>query len=63
MQQKLFLLSRLKGALKRLIQLLATASSLNMLKNACYFTLKALLVLKIFKFLFCFFGHVGMRLD
>ena len=51
MQQKLFLLSRLKGALKRQMQLLATASSLNMLKNACYFTLKALFVLKIFKFL------------
>ena len=34
-----------------------------MMKNAFYFTLKALFVLKIFKFLSWLFGHVGKRLD
>ena len=33
-------------------------SPLKMLKNAFYFTLKALFVLKIFKFLSWLFGHV-----
>ena len=42
---------RLKGALSGLIQVLATESPLKMMKNAFYFTLKALFVLKIFKFL------------
>ena len=34
-------------------------SPLKMIKNAFYFILKALFVLKIFKFLSRFFGHVG----
>ena len=34
-----------------------------MMNNAFYFTLKALLVLKIFKFLSCLFGHVEKQLD
>ena len=34
-----------------------------MMKNAFYFTLKALFVLKIFKFLSWLFGHVEKRLD
>ena len=34
-----------------------------MIKNAYNFFLKALLVLKIFKFLFLFFVHVEKRLD
>ena len=34
-----------------------------MMKNAFYFTLKALSVLKIFKFLSWRFGHVSKRLD
>ena len=34
-----------------------------MMKNASYFTLKALFVLKIFKFLSWLFGHVAKRLD
>ena len=34
-----------------------------MIKNAYNFFLKALLVLKIFKFLFSFFVHVEKRLD
>ena len=41
----------LKGALSGLRQFLATESPLKMMKNAFYFTLKALFVLKIFKFL------------
>ena len=32
---------------------------LKMMKNAFYFTLKALFVLKIFKFFSRLFGHVG----
>ena len=42
----------LKGALSGLRQFLATESSLKVMKNAFYFRLKALFVLKIFKFLF-----------
>ena len=38
-----------KGALSGLRQFLATESPLKMMKNAFYFTLKALFVLKIFK--------------
>ena len=38
------------GALSSLIQFLATESTLKMMKNAFYFTLKALFILKIFKF-------------
>ena len=34
-------------------------SPLKMIKNAFYFILKALFVLKIFKFLSWLFGHVG----
>ena len=34
-----------------------------MMKNAFYFTLKALFVLKIFKFLFWLFGHAAKRFD
>ena len=34
-----------------------------MMKNVFYFSLKALFVLKIFKFLSCLFGHVEKRLD
>ena len=39
----------LRGALSGLRQLLATESPLKRIKNAFYFTSKALLVLKIFK--------------
>ena len=34
-------------------------SSLKVMKNAFYFILKALFILKIFKFLSRLFGHVG----
>ena len=40
-----------KGALSNLRQFLATESLLKMMRNALYFTLEALFVLKIFKFL------------
>ena len=52
-----------KGALSGLRQLLATGSPLKMMKNAFYFTSKALFVLKIFKFLSRLFGHVSKQLD
>ena len=42
---------RVKGALSGLRQFLATESSLKTMKNAFCFILKALFVLKIFKFL------------
>ena len=44
-------------------QVLTTESPLKMMKNAFYFTLKALFVLKIFKYLFRLFRHVKRRLD
>ena len=44
-------LQSLKGALSGLRQFLTTESPLKMMKNAFYFNLKALFVLKIFKFL------------
>ena len=54
-----------KGLLSSLRQFLATESPLDlqMVKNVFYFILKALLVLKIFKFLSWIFGHVEKRLD
>ena len=52
-----------KVALSSLRQFLAIESSLKMMKNAFYFTLKALFVFKIFKFLSCLFGLVKKRLE
>ena len=52
-----------KGALSGLRQFLANESPLKLMKNAFYFTLKALFVPKIFKFLSLLFGHVEKRLD
>ena len=43
--------SKVEGALSGLSQFVASESPLKMMKNVFYFTLKALLVLKIFKFL------------
>ena len=40
-----------KGAISGLRQFLATERPLKMMKNAFYFTLKALFILEIFKFL------------
>ena len=53
----------IKGALSGLRQFLAIESPLQMMKNAFYFTSKALLVLKIFKFLSWLFGHIVKGLD
>ena len=52
-----------KGALSGLRQFLATERPLKMMKNTFYFTSKALLVLKIFKFLPWLSGHVIQQLD
>ena len=51
MQQGNAVVTYLKGALQDLRQFLASGSPLEKMKNAFYFTLKALFVLKIFKFL------------
>ena len=52
-----------KGASSSLRQFLANESPLKVTKNAFYFTLKALFVLKIFMFLSWIFGQVYKRLD
>ena len=52
-----------KGTLSGLRQILVAKSPFKMMKNAFYFTLKAIFILEIFKFLFWLFGHVGKRLD
>ena len=52
-----------KGALSGLRQFWAIENPLKIIKNAFYFTSKALFVLKIFKFLSWLFGHVAKRLD
>ena len=54
---------KLQGALSSLRHFLKNENPLKMMKNAYHFTLKALLVLKIFKFLSWFFCHVEKRLD
>ena len=46
----IWVISILKGALSGLSQFLAIESPLKMMKDAFYFTSKALFVLKIFKF-------------
>ena len=51
-----------KGALSEVRPFLATKSPVKMMKNAFYFTVKGIFVLKIFKFLSQHFGHVGKRL-
>ena len=48
----------IKDALSSLKQFLTAESPLKLMKNVFYFTLKALLILKIFKFLFWDFHHV-----
>ena len=42
-------------------QFLGTESPVKMMENAFYFTLKALFILKIFKFLSWLFDHVEKR--
>ena len=53
----------IKGALSGLRRLLTPESPLKIMKNAFYFTSKALFVLKIFKFLSWLFGLAAKRLD
>ena len=48
----------IKNILSGLRQFLATESPIQMMKNAFYFALKVLFVLKIFQFLSWLFGHV-----
>ena len=50
-------------ALSSLRRVLAYESPLKIMKNAFYFILKALFVLKIFEFLSWLFVHVRLRLD
>ena len=52
-----------KGTLSGLRQFLAIERTLKMMKNAFYFTSKALFILKIFKFLSWRLGHVAEQLD
>ena len=52
----------IKGALSGLRQFSVNKNPLNMMKNAFYFTSKALFVLKMFKFVSGLFSHVGKRL-
>ena len=42
---------------------MAIKSSLKLMKNVFYITLKVLFFLKVFHFLIRIFGHVGKRLD
>ena len=56
-------LKKFIDALSGLRQFLAFESPLKVMKNAFNFTLKALFVLKIFKFLSGLFGHVEKRVD
>ena len=49
---------RVKGALSGLRQFSVNKTPLKMMKNVFYFTLKALFILKIFKFLSWLYGHV-----
>ena len=58
-----FKLFHYKEALSDLRKILAAENPLIVMKNAFYFILAALFVLKIFKFLSGILGHVQKRLD
>ena len=60
---KLIFFSYLKGALSDLGQFVATESPSKIMKNAFYVSLKALFVLKIFKFLSSLFSQDKKRLE
>ena len=60
MQCQLDLVCHFKGSLSGFRQFLATESPLKVMKNAFYFTVRALFILKIFKFLN--HDHVEMQL-
>ena len=57
------LVAAFEGAISGLKQFLETESLLKMMKNVFYFALKALFVLKVFKFLSDFFSHIEKLLD
>ena len=48
---------------KKLFFICVNDRSSKMIKNAFYFIVKALFVLKIFKFVFLLFGHVEKTVD
>ena len=58
-----FFRDSVKGAPSGLRHFWAIESPLKIMKNAFYFSTKALYVLKIFKFLSSLFGHVALRHD
>ena len=58
----IFFRLNLTRALPGLKPFMVIKSLFKMIKNAFYFTWKALFVLVIFKFLFWIFGHIGKRL-
>ena len=60
---KLAASDRLICELSGLRQFLAIQSSLEMMKNAFYLTLKALFILNVFSFLPLLFAHVEQRFD
>ena len=60
---RLSFLSAFKGTLSGLRQFLVTQSPLKIMKNVFYFTLKALFITKIFKFLSWVFGNIEKWLD
>ena len=63
---KQFLVSwkvQLKVALSGMRQFFVTEIPLKMKKNTFYFILKALFILKMFKFISWLFGHVEKQLD
>ena len=62
-QWKVKVKRKIKGALSGLGQFVETENPLKIMKNAFYFTSKALFILKIFKLLSWFFGHVSKWLD
>ena len=53
----------IKDTLSGLRQFLEIEGPLKMMKNAIYFTLKSLFILKILKVLSYLFGHVEKQLD
>ena len=53
----------IKDAISNLTQVLAVERLLRMMENTFYFILRALFTLKIFKFLFWLFDHVGEQLN
>ena len=62
-EEKKFLVNYFLRRVLRIDKFLGTESPLKMMKNAFSFTVKALLVLEIFKVLSWPFGHIEKQLD